>query len=128
MVDTGGGFRDATEFFWEKLKVDNFDGGRLFDDGENVLFMKYNNESNVWKYPETIGKALFWCWIHQGAWPTWIHPMHLTYIIDGENQINVIDVLKEYIPYLYNFVIELQTNSRNNNTLILWANSRNVRV
>jgi hypothetical protein len=110
------------------LKYENVNGGRLFDDGENVLFIKYNNESTIWRYPEIIGKGLFWCWLHNGAWPRWLHPMHMIYAIEGEEQINCIDVLKEYVPYLHNFVINLQSNSRDDNILSLWATSRDQNV
>ena len=128
MVDTGGGFRDVTEFFWSEIKYKNVNGGQLFDDGENTFFIRYNNESIEWKYPEIIGKALFWCWIHKSAWPKWFHKMHMVYIIYGEDQINAVNILGEYIPYLYNFVRDLQSNSRNNDTLSLWAISRNKNV
>ncbi len=128
MVDTGGGFRDVTEVFWEKLKYSNVNGGRIFDDGNNVLFILYNHESNIWKYPEIVGKALCWCWLHQGAWPRWIHPMHMHYAIYGEEYINCVDVLEEYVTYLYNFVKNLKLDIRNDNTLSLWITTRRQNV
>ncbi|UZO08631.1 uncharacterized protein OCT59_028884 [Rhizophagus irregularis] len=128
LTDTGGGFRDTTEFFWEKIKTENVNGGRLFDDGENTFFIKYNNESTEWKYPEIIGKALFWCWLHQGAWPKWLHKMHLVYVIYGEENINAVNILGEYIPYLHEFVIDLQSGLRSNDKLSLWAITRNKNI
>ncbi|GET03021.1 hypothetical protein GLOIN_2v1837680 [Rhizophagus clarus] len=128
MTDTGGGFRDTTESFWEKIKTENVNGGRLFDDGENTFFIRYNNESTEWKYPEIIGKALFWCWLHQGTWPKWLHKMHLVYVIYGEENINTVNILGEYIPYLHDFVIDLQSDLRNNDKLSLWAITRNKNI
>lgn len=100
----------------------------MFDDGENTFFIKYNNESTEWKYPEIIGKALFWCWLHQGAWPKWLHKMHLVYVIYGEENINAVNILGEYIPYLHEFVINLQSDLRSNDKLSLWAITRNKNV
>jgi hypothetical protein len=54
--------------------------------------------------------------------------MHMVYIINGEEQINYVDVLKEYIPYIYNFVMDLKSNLRDNHILSLWAVSRNKNV
>lgn len=93
-----------------------------------MFFIRYNGDSNSWKYPEITGKALFWCWLHQGAWPRWLHQMHMIYVIYGEEQINCFDVLREYLPHIYGFVMDLQSNLRNNELLSLWATNINKSV
>jgi hypothetical protein len=131
LVDTGGGFRDTTEVFWNELKTKVVNGGRIFDEGESVFFLQYNKETEEWKYPQIVGKALCWCWLHEGAWPRWLHQMHMVYIINGEEQINCVDVLGEYLPALYNLVLNLQSNIRDNKTnetLSIWAMSSNKDV
>jgi hypothetical protein len=65
----------------------------------------------VWDYAESIGKLLFWCWLHHGSWPRWLHQMHMTYTFEGVEPIipSCFDILKEYIPILYNLALDIKT-------------------
>ena len=57
--------------------------------------MKQKKESYFWKkmttnnlnilqkdYLFVLGKVLFWSFIHGGAWPTWLHPFHISFITE----------------------------------------------
>ena len=88
----------------------DFNGGKLFD-GDHLFLIQQNSNIIEWEYPKLFGKMLFWCFVHSGAWPKWLDPLHLQYIINGETSINCLNALSEHIPYLYNLVKDISENS-----------------
>jgi hypothetical protein len=127
-IDTGGVFRDVTEIFWQRLKTHRFNGGRLFD-GESTYMIQQNSELVEWEYATTLGKLLFWSWIHFGSWPKWLDQIHMQYVINGE-QIPCKRALQEHIPYLYRLSEKIKTNGlqRNESDLRFWLNENGVGV
>jgi len=100
VIDTGGVFRNVTETFWQNIKLKRFIGGKLFD-GDQSYLIQQNSDIIEWMYPQTIGKILFWTWLHVGSWPKWLDPLHFQYIIEGDESVMCLKALREHIPYLY---------------------------
>lgn len=94
---------------WNELRGKKVNGGCIFD-GDEVSFIRLNHELDTWKYAESIGKLLFWCWLHHGSWPRWLHPMHMSFIFEGTESIPCFDVLKEYIPFLHQLALDIKVS------------------
>lgn len=99
-IDTGGVFREVTEKFWEKLVSHSFNGGNLFE-GESTFIIQQNSVLIEWEYATTLGKLLFWTWIHLGSWPKWLDQIHMQYVINGKGRVLCKRALQEHIPYLH---------------------------
>ena len=113
---------------WSELRTKEVNGGCIFD-GDNILFIRFNPELDVWNYAESIGKLLFWCWMHHGSWPRWLHPMHMTFIFEGTTSILCLDILKEYIPYLHQMAIDVKINPfLQASKIVEWINNRGLNV
>ena len=128
-VDTGGVFRDVTEIFWKKLKSHTFNGGKLFE-GEFNFIIQQNSELIDWEYATTIGKLLFWSWIHSGSWPKWLDQIHMNYIINGIEYASCKRILQEHIPYLYHLSERIKNNGweRYESELRFWLNENALEV
>ncbi|PKY58929.1 hypothetical protein RhiirA4_481259 [Rhizophagus irregularis] len=111
VVDTGGVFRELTATFWQRIKSQDFLGGKLFDDDE-VCLIQQNETLIEWQYASTIGKLLFWSWIHLGSWPKWLHQIHLQYAINGIDLVMCSNILRDRIPYLYHLVNDIKETYR----------------
>jgi hypothetical protein len=92
---------------WNELRTKEVNGGSIFD-GDDVLFIRLNNELDTWNYAESIGKLLFWCWLHHGSWPRWLHQMHMTFMFEGVESISCLEILKEYIPLLHKMALDIK--------------------
>ncbi|GES99680.1 G2/M phase-specific E3 ubiquitin-protein ligase-like [Rhizophagus clarus] len=98
-VDTGGVFRDMTTILWQKIRFySEFNGGKLF---ENDVIQQ-NSELVSWEYATSIGKLLFWTFIHCGSWPKWLKEFHMQFIIGGSEYASFKEALYDYNIYLYN--------------------------
>ncbi|CAH1769586.1 12465_t:CDS:2, partial [Entrophospora sp. SA101] len=106
VIDTGGGFRDATHKLWEDLRNKGLKNNSLELIG-NYIFLAENQTSIGDKFGFILGKLLIWCLLHGGAWPSWLHPMHLHYICD--KNINYIEIFKELNPNIYNCIKKLES-------------------
>jgi hypothetical protein len=73
----------------------------------NYIFLAENQTSIDDKFGFVLGKLLIWCLLHGGAWPSWLHSMHLHYIYD-EN-INYIEIFKELNPHIYDYIKKLES-------------------
>jgi hypothetical protein len=82
-------------------------GGKLFD-GDQLYLIQQNSDIVKWEYPQTIGKLLFWSWLHVGSWPKWLDPLHLKYIIEGEESVICLNALCEHTSYLYFLANDIQ--------------------
>src|SRR5436853_2510415 len=109
VTDIGGVFRDSTEVMWNELRIKEVNGGCIFD-GDDVSFIRLNRELDIWHYAESVGKLLFWCWVHYGSWPRWLHQMHMTFIFEGVEPIPCHNILKEYIPFLHQLALDVKVN------------------
>ena len=56
--------------------------GKLFLEENDYKIL--NNNLNILQkdYLFVLGKVLFWSFIHGGAWPTWLHPFHISFITE----------------------------------------------
>lgn len=86
----------VTQQFWDQLK------------DHEISFFNFNNDLSIispnpillnTKKLVLLGKILFWCFIHNGAWPHWLHKFHFQFMFDMD--INYIHVLKEISPQVY---------------------------
>ncbi|PKC12035.1 hypothetical protein RhiirA5_397138 [Rhizophagus irregularis] len=126
VTDIGGAYRDSTELLWNQLKTKNLHGGIIFD-GDSVLFIRSNPDIDMWNYAESVGKLLFWCWLHHGSWPRWLHQMHMNYIFEGIDSISYFDILKEYIPLLYKLALDVKTSPLLQTTKVIeWADNKGL--
>ncbi|GES79894.1 hypothetical protein GLOIN_2v1469659 [Rhizophagus clarus] len=98
VVDAGGVFMHVTQQFWDQIKNDE----SLFISNNDTFFISPNPLYLHFKKFTIIGKLLFWCLIHNGAWPHWLHKFHFRYIFNIE--INYIQILKEIQPQVYGII------------------------
>ena len=116
--------------FWKNIKAKALIGGRLFD-GEQLYLVQQNSDIVEWEYPQTIGKLLFWTWLHAGSWPKWLDPLHLQYIIEGEESVMCLNALCNHIPYLYflaNDVKDLELKNLRQNDIERWMTHNGLDV
>jgi hypothetical protein len=99
-VDAGGVFMHVTQQFWDQIKSD--ESSALFISNNDTFFISSNPLHLHSKKFIIIGKLLFWCLIHNGAWPHWLHKFHFRYIFDIE--INYTRILKEIQPQVYEII------------------------
>ena len=127
-VDTGRVFCDITEIFWRKIRVENLNGGQLFQ-GDNVCLIQQNSTIIEFDYPKIIGKLLFWSWIQMGSWPRWLDQIHMQYTIDG-NSVSCTSSLLEHISYLYKLSHDVINDKREirKNDLNYWITERGLDV
>ena len=85
----------VTQQLWDQLKENE----ELFIPNDNIFTISSSPFLLHARKYITIGKLLFWCLIHNGAWPHWLHQFHFRYIFDIE--INYIKVLEEIQPQIY---------------------------
>ena len=106
-----------------------FNGGQLFE-GEFTHLIQQNSELIDWEYATTLGKLLFWSWIHSGSWPKWLDPIHMHYVINGREHVSCERALQEHIPYLYNLCEEIKNYGwqRCESELRFWINERGLKV
>jgi hypothetical protein len=98
-VDAGGVFMHVTQQFWDQIKND---GSSLFISNDDAFLISPNPLHLHSKKFTIIGKLLFWCMIHNGAWPHWLHKFHFRYIFDLK--INYIQILREIQPQVYEII------------------------
>jgi len=127
VTDTGGAFRHYTQYLWDTLKTYYFCDSLLFD-GNEVCLIQQTSDIDDWNLAETVGKLLFWCFIHQGSWPRYIDPLHFQYIIEGENAICCSSALEEHIPYLHSLMRKVKHNLHEDEEIEEWAGSRKIDV
>jgi len=130
VIDTGGVFRNVTEIFWKNIKTKELIGGKLFD-GTQLYLILQNSDIIEWAYSHTIGKLLFWSWLHIGSWPKWLNPLHLWYIIEGEESVTCLNALYEHIPYLYslaNDIKNLGLNDSRRRDIEYWISHNGLNV
>jgi hypothetical protein len=101
----------------------------LFE-GEFTYLIQQNSELINWEYATTLGKLLFWSWIHFGSWPKWLDQIHMQYVINGREHVLCKRALQERIPYLYNLSEEIKNNGlqRRENELRFWINENGLSV
>ena len=102
---------------------------KLFD-GEHSYLIQQNSDIVKWSYPTTIGKILFWSYIHQGSWPKWLDPLHLQYIFYGKESIDTIDALHEHIPFFFCLSMDLRDHTREDRKedLDYWIDTNGLKV
>ena len=126
-VDTGGVFRDITAMLWQKIRFHaEFNGGKLF---ENDLIQQ-NSELIEWDYASSIGKLLFWTFIHFGTWPKWLKEIHMQYAIGGSEYASPKNALYEYNIYLYNLSERIRSDGwqRHENDIRFWISENSLSV
>ena len=90
----------VTQKFWDEIKDYEIP---FFNNSNNDLFIISANPILLTsKKLVTLGKILFWCLIHNGAWPHWIHKFHFQFMFSLK--INYINVLKEINPHIYEII------------------------
>ncbi|GBC11219.2 uncharacterized protein OCT59_025640 [Rhizophagus irregularis] len=83
VADAGGVFLHVIQKFWDQIKDYKFG-----DCGNTKLF--------------DTRKLLFWCLIHDGAWPHWIDNFHFKFIFEME--IDYIQVIENLQPNVYKII------------------------
>ncbi|CAB5201749.1 hypothetical protein RhiirA5_426203 [Rhizophagus irregularis] len=124
-VDTGGVFRDMTTILWQKIRYHTeFNGGKLF---ENDLIQQ-NSELIEWDYATSIGKLLFWTFIHFGSWPKWLKEIHMQYVIGGTEYVSSKNALYEHNMYLYNLSERIRNDGwrRHESDIRFWIHENNL--
>lgn len=89
-----------------------------------------NSELIDWEYAKTIGKLLFWVWIHSGSWPKWLDQIHMRYIINGRDRVSCKRALRYRIPYLYILSEVIRNNGwqERESDLRYWLNENGLGV
>ncbi len=101
--------------------------GNLFLEDNDFKLLNYNTDILQYDYLFILGKILFWSFIHGGAWPTWLHPFHINFIM--ENSINTVETFEELQPNLYQLAKQISVdNSTYNEIKDWWSNYRNIGV
>lgn len=92
--------------------------------------IQQNSELVDWEYATTLGKLLFWSWIHFGSWPKWLDQIHMQYVINGGEQVSCKRALQEHIPYLHRLSEKIKSNGlqRNESDLRFWLNENGLGV
>jgi hypothetical protein len=127
IIDTGAAIRDVTTKFWEQIAQYETDYENLFLEDSNFKLLNHN--PNILKDDclFLVGKILFWSFIHEGSWPTWLHPFHINFIM--ENSINVVEIFEELQPNLYQLAKQIVINNSTYNEIKdWWSNYRNIGV
>jgi hypothetical protein len=81
----------VTQQFWDQIK--NCDNLPLFISNDDTFIISSSPFLLSTKKIYVLGKALFWCLIHNGAWPHWLNKFHFRYMF--EMDIDYIQILKE---------------------------------
>ncbi|CAB5181155.1 unnamed protein product [Rhizophagus irregularis] len=105
VADAGGVFLHVTQKFWDQIRDYKFgDCGntKLFDISHETYLVIANPLTIYKKTLKLIGKLLFWCLIHDGAWPHWIDNFHFKFIFEME--INYIQVIENLQPNVYKII------------------------
>jgi hypothetical protein len=95
----------VTQQFWDQIKnyeCEEFGNGSLFISHNDTFIISPNPillHSNNFII---LGKLLFWCLIHNGAWPHWLHKFHFQLIFEIE--INYIQILEDIQPQIYQII------------------------
>ena len=99
-------------------------------EGEFSFIIQQNSELIDWEYATTIGKLLFWSWIHFGSWPKWLDQVHMRYVINGRDRISCEMALQEQNFYLYCLSEEIKNNGwqRRESDLRYWLNENGLEV
>jgi len=99
----------VTQHFWDQIRDYTFeDCGniKLFDtifDTNDENYLVISNPLVIYTQKlEFIGKMLFWCLIHDGAWPHWMDNFHFKFMF--EMHINYIQIIKYLQPSIYNVI------------------------
>jgi len=105
VADAGGVFLHVTQRFWDQIKdyiFEDYGNIKLFDtSGENFLIV--SNPFVIYTQKlQFIGKLLFWCLLHNGAWPHWIDDFHFKFMF--EMHIDYIQTIKHLQPSVYKIV------------------------
>ncbi len=94
----------VTQQFWDQIKL--YDDPTFFISNDDVFIISSNplllNSTKL----ITLGKTLFWCLIHNGAWPHWLHKFHFRYMF--EMNINYVQILKEIQPQIYEIIRSIE--------------------
>nr|CAG8546384.1 9550_t:CDS:2 [Entrophospora candida] len=119
VIDSGGAFREMTQYFWDNiefLQPEWFNNGMIAEDMIVVDEM-----------PLYLGKLMFWCFIHHGAWPKWFDPFQIEYIMGAPIDVN--ERLKEKNRYLYKIFSGLKNQDEVwLNNFLTYADSHNFNV
>jgi hypothetical protein len=120
-------FRDISTKFWEELTNYEIEDVKLFLEGNDYKLL--NNDLILLQNDNlfVLGKILFWSFIHKGAWPTWLHPFHINFLM--EHNVDTIEIFKELHPNLFRIANKINVdNSAYNEIKEWWSNYRDINV
>ena len=128
VIDIGGGIREISTKFWEELMNYEVDNEKLFlDHGNDYKLLNNNPKILQSDHLFVLGKILFWMFIHGGAWPTWLHPFHINFIM--EKDINTVEIFEELQPNLCKLAKKITVdNSSYDEIKNWWINYRDIGV
>jgi len=86
----------VTQQFWDQIRDHETS---FFNSNEDISIISPNPFLLNSKKIFFLGKILFWCLIHNGAWPHWMHKFHFQYMFNIN--INYIQILKEINSHIY---------------------------
>ena len=105
VADAGGVFLHVTQQFWDKIKDYTFeDCGniKLFDTSSEKYLIVSNPLVIYTQKLQLIGKLLFWCLIHNGAWPHWIDDFHFKFMFGIH--VDYIQIIEYLQPSVYKII------------------------
>jgi hypothetical protein len=101
----------VTQKFWDQIK--NYEPS-LFNSNDEFFIVSSSPFLLNSKKLFLLGKILFWCLIHNGAWPHWLHKFHFRYMFDID--VNYVQILKEINTQVH-AIVELIENLNEELTL-----------
>lgn len=127
LIDVGGAIGDISTKFWKEILNYETENGKLFLAENDYILL--NNDSNILQsdYLFQLGKVMFWSFIHRGAWPTWLHPFHINFIM--EQNINTVEIFEKLQPSLFELANKINFDySAYNEIKDWWSNYRDIDV
>jgi hypothetical protein len=101
--------------------------GKLFLEDNDFKLLNHNPDILQDDSIFILGKILFWSFIHEGAWPIWIHPFHIDFVM--ENSIDTVEIFKDLQPNLHQLAKQISINNSTYREIKdWWSNYRNIGI